>query len=82
MRPFADCRRYAQLICSVISLQTSGGGADGLGGIGGGGENMMAQDLNTMRAEMIGTSCPVLSCLVLRCALFFLLLLFGSLLSY
>lgn len=42
-------RRYAQLICSVITLQ---GGSDW--GVGGGGENMMVHDVNHMRTEMIG----------------------------
>ena len=42
-------RRYAQLICSVITLQ---GGSDW--GVGGGGETMMVHDVNTMRTEMIG----------------------------
>jgi hypothetical protein len=56
-------RRYAQLMCSVITLQSgsslnnssnaaSGGNSDF--GIGGGGESMMLQDVNLMRTEMIG----------------------------
>ena len=42
-------RRYAQLICSVITLQS---GSDW--GVGGGGETMVAQDVISMRTEMIG----------------------------
>ena len=53
-------RRYAQLICSVITLQSGSGGPSGSSGssadwgVGGGGENMMLQDVNVMRTEMIG----------------------------
>eukprot|EP01038_Epipyxis_sp_PR26KG_P011064 gene11064-14850_t len=49
LTPHYVSRRYAQLICSVLTLQ---GGADSLG-VGGGGENMLQYDIQQMRTEMI-----------------------------
>ena len=46
------CRRYAQLICSVLTLH-GGSGSDW--GVGGGGETMIQHDVNLLRAEMTGT---------------------------
>lgn len=49
LTPHYVSKRYAELVCSMLTLQT---GADAWG-VGGGGETMLQQDLNQMRQEMI-----------------------------
>jgi hypothetical protein len=49
LTPHYVSRRYAELVSSILTLQT---GSDSLG-VGGGGESMLAQDLGILRTEMI-----------------------------
>ena len=70
LTPHYVCKRYAELVSSIFVLQvqqvTSGGGGGGGGGIGGallaseqlgvggGGENMLTNDLQSLRTELVG----------------------------
>ena len=51
LTPHYVSKRYAELVATVLYLQ--GGAVDSLG-VGGGGENMLHQDLQQLRAEMMG----------------------------
>lgn len=58
LTPHYVCRRYAELVASIFVLQMQGGsggagGADSLG-VGGGGETMLQNDLQTLRVEIVG----------------------------
>ena len=62
LTPHYVCKRYAELVSSIFVLQIPGqcGGGAGTGlsseqlGVGGGGENMLANDLQTLRTELVG----------------------------
>lgn len=52
MTPHYVSRRYAEFVSSILVLHS---GSESLG-VGGGGENMLIQDVQSMRVEMIGES--------------------------
>lgn len=55
LTPHYVCRRYAELVSSIFVLQVQGGASiqEQLG-IGGGGENMLTNDLQLLRTELVG----------------------------
>lgn len=50
MTPHYISRRYAEFVSSILVLH---GGSDGSMGVGGGGEHMLLQDVQSMRVEMV-----------------------------
>jgi len=55
LTPHYVCKRYAELVSSIFVLQVQGGAlASEQLGVGGGGENMLSNDLQALRTELVG----------------------------